>query len=69
MGRFALETPDGKPVDTTGAGDCFRGSYVGAHYGLGQPVEQAMRWAAAASSVSVEIEGTTISSPPLFPPF
>ena len=26
VGRFALRTADGAPVDTTGAGDCYRGS-------------------------------------------
>ncbi len=30
MGSFRLSTPDSKPRDTTGAGDCFRGSFVAA---------------------------------------
>ena len=36
MGVFPLETEDGKPKDTTGAGDCFRGSFVGARYAEGE---------------------------------
>ena len=63
MGYFALSTPDGKPKDTTGAGDCFRGSYVGVRYGEGKGVEEAMRWAAAAAC-SVEVEGAMPSMPP-----
>ncbi len=64
MGHFALTTPDGKPKDTTGAGDCFRGSYVGARYGEGKGVPEAMRWAAAAAACSVELEGAMPSMPP-----
>ena len=64
VGYFALSTPDGKPKDTTGAGDCFRGSYVGVRYGEGKGVEEAMRWAAAAAACSVEVEGAMPSMPP-----
>lgn len=63
MGVFPLETDDGKPKDTTGAGDCFRGSFVGARYGEGKTVEEAMKWAAAAGSLSVEVEGAMPSMP------
>ena len=63
MGFFSLGTADGRPVDTTGAGDCFRGSYVAARYGEGKSVEQAMRWASAAGSLAVEIEGAMPSMP------
>ena len=63
MGRFALQTADGKPTDTTGAGDCYRGSYCGARYGLKQTVDQAMHWAAAAGSLAVEVEGAMPSMP------
>ena len=63
MGYFALSTPDGKPKDTTGAGDCFRGSYVGVRYGEGKGVEEAMRWAAATAACSVEVEGAMPSMP------
>ena len=38
MGCFDIV--GGKPTDTTGAGDCFRGSYVAARYGEGRSVEQ-----------------------------
>jgi len=64
MGSFGLATPGGKPKDTTGAGDCFRGSFVAARYGQGMDVEAAMRWAAAAGSLAVEIEGAMPSMPP-----
>lgn len=63
VGCFDLETPDGKPRDTTGAGDCFRGSYVAARYGEGRTVEEAMCWAAAAAACSVEAEGAMPSMP------
>lgn len=63
MGVFRLETSDGRPLDTTGAGDCFRGSYVAARYGEGQSLQQAMRWATAASSLSVEVHGAMPSMP------
>ena len=62
MGCFAL-TRTGSPVDTTGAGDCFRGSYVSARYGEGRSVVEAMRWAAAAASLAVEVEGAMVSMP------
>lgn len=64
VGCFALQTPDGKPRDTCGAGDCYRGSYVGARYGEGRTVEDSMRWAAAAAACSVEVEGAMPSMPP-----
>ena len=53
-----------KVVDTTGAGDCFRGSFVGAYYGDGKSLEEAMRWAAAAGTLSVQVEGAMPSMPP-----
>jgi hypothetical protein len=63
MGVFRLETSDGRPKDTTGAGDCFRGSYVAARYGEGESLQQAMKWASAASSLSVEVHGAMPSMP------
>eukprot|EP00930_Biecheleria_cincta_P071883 TRINITY_DN59335_c0_g1_i1.p1 TRINITY_DN59335_c0_g1~~TRINITY_DN59335_c0_g1_i1.p1 ORF type:complete len:519 (-),score=98.41 TRINITY_DN59335_c0_g1_i1:17-1519(-) len=63
MGVFRLETSDGRPKDTTGAGDCFRGSYVAARYGEGESLQQAMKWATAASSLSVEVHGAMPSMP------
>lgn len=63
MGRFALQTKDGKAKDTTGAGDCFRGSYVAARYGLRKSVKHAMHWAAAAGSLAVEVKGAMPSMP------
>eukprot|EP00929_Paragymnodinium_shiwhaense_P048328 TRINITY_DN2444_c0_g1_i1.p1 TRINITY_DN2444_c0_g1~~TRINITY_DN2444_c0_g1_i1.p1 ORF type:complete len:541 (+),score=143.33 TRINITY_DN2444_c0_g1_i1:126-1748(+) len=66
MGRFTLnprKAPGGKPVDTTGAGDCFRGSFVAARYGEGKTIKEALRWAAAAGSLAVEVKGTMASMP------
>ena len=63
MGRFELATADGRPRDTTGAGDCYRGSFVAKRYGEGATVEEAMRWAAAAAACSVEAEGALTSMP------
>jgi len=63
MGVFKLGTESGKPQDTTGAGDCFRGSYVAARYGQGKEVAEAMQWASAAGSVSVEVQGAMPSMP------
>ena len=63
VGCFPLTTSDKKPKDTTGAGDCFRGSYVGARYGEGKSVLEAMTWAAAAGACSVEVEGAMPSMP------
>ena len=63
MGRFELATADGRPRDTTGAGDCYRGSFVAKRYGEGASVEEAMRWAAAAAACSVEAEGALTSMP------
>merc|ERR1711920_816013 len=60
MGCYGLRS-DVK--DTTGAGDCFRGSYCAARYGEGKSVVEAMRWAAAASSLACEKEGAMPSMP------
>lgn len=63
VGRYPLATPNGKPKDTCGAGDCYRGSYVAARYGEKKSVGEAMRWAAAAGSLAVEVEGAMPSMP------
>jgi len=63
MGSFVLGTADGRPVDTTGAGDCFRGSYVAARYADGKGVAESLRWAAAAASLACEVEGAMVSMP------
>lgn len=63
MGCFALGTDNGMPRDTTGAGDCFRGSYVAARYGEEKAVVAAMQWAAAAASLAVEVDGAIPSMP------
>jgi len=64
MGAYVLATDDGRPRDTTGAGDCFRGSYVAARYAEDRSIADSMRWAAAAGSLSVEILGAMPSMPP-----
>lgn len=63
MGRFGLTTYDGEPRDTTGAGDAFRGSFVAARYGECRSLCESMKWAAAAASLSVEVEGAMPSMP------
>jgi len=63
VGAFKLGTPDGRAVDTTGAGDSFRGSYVAAHYGEGKSVKDAMMWGSAAGSLAVEVQGAMPSMP------
>lgn len=50
------------PVDTTGAGDCYIGSFA-AKRALGADVAQAMRWAAAASAIQVTRIGTADAMP------
>lgn len=62
-GTFSLGTPDGRPRDTTGAGDCFRGSYVAARYVRGMSVSESMKWASAAASLACETEGAMVSMP------
>jgi len=62
-GCFPLDTVDEKPVDTTGAGDCYRGSFVAARYGDSKPTFEAMRWASAASSLAVQVKGAMPSMP------
>lgn len=63
MGCFQPDTADGQPKDTCGAGDCFQGSFVSAKFAEGKCLEEAMRWAAAAGSLSVEHEGALTSMP------
>jgi len=63
MGSFPLATEDGRPRDTTGAGDCFRGCFAAARYGEGKSLREALRWAAAAGSLAVEVHGAMPSMP------
>jgi ribokinase len=62
-GCFRLATHDGRPRDTTGAGDCFRGSFAAARYVERRSLEESMRWAAAAASLAIEAEGALTSMP------
>jgi ribokinase len=61
MGTYALS--EGSIFNATGAGDCFRGSYVAARYGEGKNLVESLRWAAAAASLSVEVVGALPSMP------
>eukprot|EP00940_MAST-03C_sp_MAST-3C-sp2_P001897 g1897.t1 len=54
---------DGKPIDTTGAGDCFRGSFAAARYGRGASVADALMYASAAASLCVMKMGAMPSMP------
>jgi ribokinase len=49
-------------VDTTAAGDCFAGALVVA-MAEGRPVRDALRWATAASGLSVQRRGASSSMP------
>eukprot|EP00823_Brevimastigomonas_motovehiculus_P004253 TRINITY_DN2747_c0_g1_i1.p1 TRINITY_DN2747_c0_g1~~TRINITY_DN2747_c0_g1_i1.p1 ORF type:complete len:342 (-),score=79.32 TRINITY_DN2747_c0_g1_i1:66-1064(-) len=54
--------PEKKVVDTTGAGDCFRAAFA-THWIGGHSIEESMAFAAAASSVCVEVKGAMPSMP------
>jgi ribokinase len=51
-----------KAVDTTGAGDCFLGSFA-YFYAMGEDVKECMKKANHIASVSVQAEGTQTSFP------
>lgn len=51
-----------RPIDTTGAGDCFAGSLV-AGLDRGLPPAEALRYAAAAAALQVTREGTAEAMP------
>ena len=51
-----------KPVDTTGAGDCYIGAFA-AKRSDGASICDAMRWASAASAIQVTREGTADAMP------
>jgi len=60
--ELAVESPQVKPVDTTGAGDCFIGS-LSFFLASGEPLESAMRKACAVAAHSVTGHGTQTSYP------
>ena len=49
--------------DTTGAGDCFRGSFAAARYTMNFDILSSLRWASAAASLCVEVSGAMPSMP------
>lgn len=51
-------------VDTTGAGDCFRGVFA-AMYSDGKTIPQALEFASAASALCIQTSGAMPSLPPL----
>lgn len=61
--NFGLTTETGKPKDTTGAGDCYRGSFAAARYGEGKGIHESMLWASAAASLATEVEGAMPAMP------
>ena len=50
------------PVDTTGAGDTFCGA-LSARLAAGDPLDQALRWAAAAGALATTVAGAVPSIP------
>ena len=61
-GDYFVESPDVEPVDTTGAGDVFNG-YLTASLSEGCGLEEAVKRATCAASLSVTREGAQRSIP------
>ncbi|MEU1292907.1 ribokinase [Streptomyces sp. NPDC005840] len=59
---LAVAAPRVTAVDTTGAGDTFVGALAVA-LAEGRPVQDALRWAAAAAALCVQREGASASMP------
>mmetsp|Transcript_37106 Transcript_37106/g.59596 ORF Transcript_37106/g.59596 Transcript_37106/m.59596 type:complete len:155 (+) Transcript_37106:535-999(+) len=57
-----LEVDKEKIVDTTGAGDCFRGAFAVAR-AEGKDDKAALRFAAAAASLCIQVKGAQPSMP------
>ncbi|RLD13501.1 MAG: ribokinase, partial [Caldiserica bacterium] len=60
--RFFFPSFNVNPVDTTGAGDTFNGSLASALF-LGMNIRDAIKYASAASAISVTRKGAATSSP------
>mmetsp|Transcript_99849 Transcript_99849/g.251842 ORF Transcript_99849/g.251842 Transcript_99849/m.251842 type:complete len:275 (-) Transcript_99849:167-991(-) len=60
--QAAFAVPGGRVVDTTGAGDCFRAAFTVALV-EGHPLQECMRFAAAAGSITVSRMGAVPSLP------
>ena len=58
----ALPVPGDKPVDTTGAGDCFRAAFVVALV-EGRPIGECLEFASAAGAITVSRMGAIPSLP------
>ncbi|MFG2292181.1 PfkB family carbohydrate kinase [Streptomyces sp. NPDC048603] len=61
--RFLPVPVNPRPVDATGAGDCFTGTAT-ARLALGDRLEEAVAYGAAAASLSVSGSGGTGRVPP-----
>ena len=59
----AIPCREGQVVDETGAGDCFRAAFAVAHTLEGCDLADAMRFANAAGSCSVQVQGAVPSTP------
>ncbi|CAJ1338543.1 unnamed protein product [Effrenium voratum] len=57
-----IAVPGGKVVDTTGAGDCFRAAFAVAMV-EGKPLEECLKFAAAAGAITVSRYGAVPSLP------
>lgn len=59
---LAVPSPEARAVDTTAAGDTFAGALATA-LTEERPIHEALRWATAAASLSVEREGASAGMP------
>lgn len=59
----AIICKEGKVVDETGAGDCYRAAFAAARVMERCEAKEAMRFASAAGSCSVEVNGAVPSTP------
>ncbi len=61
-GTTAVDAHPAHPVDTTGAGDAFRG-YLAARLAFGDHLASAVSWGAAAGALATTVEGAVPSLP------
>jgi ribokinase len=60
--QWTVDAFDVEPVDTTGAGDAFCGAFV-ARLAAGDPLDVAVRYAAAAGAIATTVRGAVPSLP------